>query len=70
MEQLLMRLANVRLQTKKYYFVFRLYKDDSYFAINDKSTGQHLHYVDLTQSFAEAEIELINALLNWYDKQD
>lgn len=70
MEQLLIRLANTRLQNQKYYFSFRLYKDDSYFSINEKSTDQHLHYVDLTQSFAKSEIELINSLLNWYDKQD
>ena len=70
MEQLLIRLANTRLQTEKYYFSFRLEKDDSYFSINEKSTDQHLHYVDLSQSFAEAEMELIYSLLNWYDKQD
>lgn len=70
MEQLLIRLVNTRLQTFKHYFVFRLQKDDSYFCINEKSTDEHLHYVDLTQSFAEAEIDLINSLLNWYDKQD
>lgn len=70
MEQLLIRLVNTRPQTKNYYFSFRLFKDDIYFSINEKSTDHPLHYVDLTKTFAEAEIELINGLLNWYDKQD
>ena len=70
MEKLLLRLVTTRLQTSKHYFVFRLEKYDSYFFINEKSTDEHLHYVDLTQTFAEAEIDLINSLLNWYDKQD